>query len=266
MKSVHRLLLAAILILPGLAWAEPPTQGPASADAAGTAAPAATPETAAKSAVPGRLPLQSEKDRVSYAIGVQTGRALRASDGSVVNLDALVQGLKDALDGQKPQLSERKLGDMIASFQREVSARMAASRAQGAIDNQKRADEFFAANGKKPGVVTLATGLQYRILKAGTGPLATEGDSVLVSYRGTLLNGSEFDSTPDGHPQRLNVAGLIAGWKAVLKLMPIGSHWEVFIPPKLAYGERGVGMDIGPNEALVFDLELLDASRSTADE
>lgn len=250
MKCSRPYLLIALLVLPGLLRAQP------------EASPAPSATAPAAAAGPS---LQSEKDRVSYAIGVQTGRALRASDGSAVNLDALVQGLKDALEGQRPQLSERKLGEMIATFQREVSSRMAASRAQAAIDNQKQAEQFFAANAGKPGVVTLASGLQYRILKEGNGQKPTEGDAVLVNYRGTLLNGSEFDSTPEGHPQNLNVASLIAGWKEVLKLMPVGSHWEVYIPPKLGYGERGVGMDIGPNQTLVFDLELLGASHSTAE-
>jgi FKBP-type peptidyl-prolyl cis-trans isomerase len=202
--------------------------------------------------------LVSEKDRVSYSVGMQTGRALRTADGAEVNLEALVKGLKDGLDGARAAIPEREMSELLGKFQQSLRQKMAASRGRAKVENLEKANRFFEQNKARPGVVTTATGVQYEILKAGNGPLPQEEDVVTVNYRGTLLNGSEFDATPPGRPAALAVGKLIAGWKQVLKVMPVGSHWKVYIPPSLAYGERGVGADIGPNETLVFDLELLD--------
>jgi FKBP-type peptidyl-prolyl cis-trans isomerase len=198
-----------------------------------------------------------QKDRVSYSVGAQTGRALRTADGAEVNLDALVRGLKDGLDGSRLLIPEKEMQALLQGFQQMLRQKMAASHGRAVAENRKKAMEFFAENKKKPGMVSLSSGVQYQILKSGTGPLPKEEDVALVSYRGTLLNGTEFDSTEPGHPTRLKISGLIAGWKEALKLMPVGSHWKLYIPPQMAYGERGVGSDIGPNEALVFDVELL---------
>ncbi len=217
--------------------------------------PAAVTATVAPDAAPAAL--RSQKDRISYAVGVSTGRALRSADGAEVNLDALVRGLKDGLEGAKLQIPERQMQDLMGKFQQELRQKMAASRGRAIVENRQKAEKFFTENKGKEGVVTLASGVQYRILKSGTGPLPKEADVVTVNYRGTLLNGNEFDATESGRPAHLAIGKLIGGWKEALKLMPVGSHWQLFIPPALAYGERGVGADIGPNEALVFDVELL---------
>jgi FKBP-type peptidyl-prolyl cis-trans isomerase len=209
--------------------------------------------------------LATEKDRISYAVGAQTGRALRTADGAEVDLEALVRGLKDGLEGARLQIPERQVSELLGKFQQTLRQKMAASRARAIAENRVKAERFLAENRGKDGVVTLASGLQYRILSTGSGPMPRESDVVTVNYRGTLLNGTEFDASPPGQPARLAVGALIAGWKEALKLMPVGSHWQLFIPPNLAYGERGVGGDIGPNEALVFDVELLDARLSKAD-
>jgi FKBP-type peptidyl-prolyl cis-trans isomerase FklB len=209
--------------------------------------------------------LASEKDRISYAVGVQTGRALRSADGAEVNLDALVRGIKDGLDGEKLQIPQRQIQELLGKFQQTLRQKMAASRGRAIADNRVAAEKFLADNKTQSGVVALDSGVQYRIIKIGTGPKATESDTVTVNYRGTLLNGNEFDATEPGRPAHLNVSALIAGWKQVLKLMPVGSHWQVYIPPQLGYGERGVGADIGPNELLIFDLELLGTQPSAAD-
>ncbi len=200
-----------------------------------------------------------QKDRVSYSVGAQTGRALRTADGAEVNLDALVRGLKDGLEGHKLAIPEKEMQGLLQGFQQMLRQKMAATRGRAIAENRKKAMDFFAENKKKPGMVSLASGVQYQILKSGTGPLPKEEDVVRVNYRGTLLSGTEFDGTEPGHPTNLKVSGLIAGWKEALKLMPVGSHWKLYIPPQMAYGERGVGADIGPNETLVFDVELLDA-------
>jgi FKBP-type peptidyl-prolyl cis-trans isomerase FklB len=126
-----------------------------------------------------------------------------------------------------------------------------------AADNKKEGDAFLAENMKKEGVMALPSGLQYKILKAGSGKMPTDADTVECNYRGTFINGTEFDSSyRTGKPATLKVKGVIPGWQEALKLMPVGSKWQLFIPPQLAYGERGSG-PIGPNATLIFDLELL---------
>lgn len=224
------------------------------------AAPAPTVEATA----PVRPPFEFKdpKDRTSYAVGISTGRALRTADGGEVNIDAFVRGLRDGLDAVKAQMSERQLTDLLGKFQQTLRQKMAASRARASIDNAKAAEEFLKSNKDQPGVVSMGTGVQYKILQAGTGTLPQENDVVTVKFRGTLLNGNEFDSTPGDAPVNLNVNTLVAGWKQVLKVMPVGSHWKIFIPPELGYGARGVGAEVGPNELLIFDLELL-ATRDT---
>jgi FKBP-type peptidyl-prolyl cis-trans isomerase FklB len=124
-------------------------------------------------------------------------------------------------------------------------------------DNKKKGEVFLAENKTKEGVVVLPSGVQYKILKAGNGKKPIDSDVVQVYYRGTLLDGSEFDATEPGQPADLKASSLIAGWKEALRLMPAGSKWQIFVPSQLAYGERGVGSDIGPNETLVFEVELL---------
>lgn len=233
--------------------------GAALAADAGSAVPGARPQAASPAA------LATERDRISYAVGVQTGRALRTADGAEVDLDALVRGLKDGLEGARLQIPERQMNEMLGKFQQTLRQKMAASRARAIAENRLKAEKFLADNKGKDGVVTLASGLQYKILKTGTGPLPQESDVVTVNYHGTLLSGTEFDASQPSRPAHLAVGSLIAGWKEALKLMPVGSHWELYIPPGLGYGERGVGAQIGPNEALVFDVELLDTRLSKAD-
>jgi len=210
-------------------------------------------------------PFANEKDRTSYAVGVQTGRAMRSADGAEVNFDALVRGLKDGLEEAHPALPERQITDLLGKFQQLLRQKMAASRGRAIAENRIKAMKFLEENRSKPGIVTLDSGLQYQIIKTGDGVRPTEADVVTVNYRGTLLGGKEFDATEPGHPANLNLSSLVAGWKQALKLMPVGSHWILYIPPVLGYGERGVGAEVGPNELLVFDVELLGARPSTQD-
>jgi len=210
-----------------------------------------------------RAPLVSERDRTSYSVGVTTGRTLRTADGAEVDADVFMRGLKDGLSGAKLEIPERQMQQLLGRFQQELRQKIAASRGRAIAQNRLKADQFFAENKTREGVVTLASGVQYRILKAGAGPLPKEEDVVTCNYRGTLLSGVEFDGTENGHPASLTVGSLIAGWKEALKLMPVGSHWQLYVPPALAYGERGVGAEIAPNEALVFDVELLSTKLSS---
>jgi len=200
--------------------------------------------------------LKTEKDKISYGIGVDTARNLKRQEVDF-DLDLVVKGLKDGLAGDKLLIPQKELRRMMNDFQMEVRRKVAAQMRTAADGNKKKGEAFLAENKTKPGVVTLPSGLQYQILKAGTGPKPTVADSVAVRYRGTLLDGTEFDGTED-QPAIFKVkGGVIGGWTEALQQMPAGSKWKLFIPPPLAYGARGVGRDIGPNETLVFELELV---------
>jgi FKBP-type peptidyl-prolyl cis-trans isomerase len=203
---------------------------------------------------------KSDNDAVSYAIGASVGRNFK-KDGYTVNRKLFVQGLDDGLSGAKLKMSEKEFKTVLADFQGEMRLKMVANHREKSIQNKKKADDFFAENAKKAGVVTLPSGVQYKIIKAGDGPKPVDADLVEVNYRGTLLDGTEFDASLPDKPANLKLSQLIAGWKEAIKLMPTGSKWQLFIPAKYAYGDRGVGTDIGPNEMLIFEVELLAIKR-----
>jgi FKBP-type peptidyl-prolyl cis-trans isomerase FklB len=201
--------------------------------------------------------LKTEKDKVNYGIGVSLGKNFK-QQGIDVDVDLVVKGLRDELSGTKLLLPEAELSDTMQKFQAELRQKRAQSRKMAAEDARKEGEAFLAENKKKEGVVTQPSGLQYRILKKGAGKKPKPADTVSVHYRGTLINGTEFDSSHrTGEPATLKVNGVIPGWQEALKLMPVGSKWQLFVPPPLAYGERGAGKDIGPNATLIFEVELL---------
>lgn len=202
----------------------------------------------------------SEKDKNSYAIGVTTARNFK-KDGTDVDLEWVARGLKDGMGGARPLLSDKEIKLRMQSLMAEIRLRMVANKREAAVKNKARGDEFLEANKSKEGVAVLPNGVQYRILKAGDGPRPGENDTILCHYRGTLIDGSEFDATPPDRPAPLKMAQVIPGWREALKNMPVGSKWQLFIPPSLAYGDKGVGSDIGPNEVLVFEIELLDIKK-----
>ncbi|MBI4986350.1 MAG: FKBP-type peptidyl-prolyl cis-trans isomerase [Rhodocyclales bacterium] len=199
--------------------------------------------------------VMSEQDMVSYGLGLFMGKNFK-KDSIDVAPQVLLRGLQDGLAGES-KIPEPALRKVMTSFQEETRRKVAARHQSAAAENQKKSAAFLAENMAKEGVVTLAGGLEYKVLKAGGGKKPTEADSVECLYRGTLMDGTEFDATEPGRPMTLKVAQLIPGWKEALQLMPAGSRWQLFVPPQLAYGTRGAGVDIGPNEALVFDLELV---------
>lgn len=170
----------------------------------------------------------------------------------------LARGLKDTLAGTKTALTEQEAQTAIMQVQADVRKKQEAKmQAEGTV-NKKQGEEFLGENKSKQGVVTLPSGLQYKILTEGKGPKPTASDTVQCNYRGTLINGKEFDSSAKhGGPATFPVSGVIKGWTEALQLMPVGSKWELFIPPDLAYGDRGAGADIGPDSTLVFDVELV---------
>jgi FKBP-type peptidyl-prolyl cis-trans isomerase len=201
--------------------------------------------------------LEPAQNRMSYAIGVDMARNFR-KQGIELDPELILRGMKDGYAGTV-QMSDKDLRRTMNTFQGEVRQKMAQNRRLAGEDNKSRGAAFLAANKDKPGVTTLPSGLQYRVLTAGKsdGRKPLEFDMVECAYRGTLLNGTEFDVTEPGKPVTLKVSALIAGWREALKLMPEGAKWEVVVPANLAYGERGAGSDIGPNETIVFEVELV---------
>jgi FKBP-type peptidyl-prolyl cis-trans isomerase len=174
-------------------------------------------------------------------------------------MPALMQGMKDAMAGSKTLLTEEEARAALMQLQSEVQAKQQAKAAQEGEANKKEGEAFLAANKSKEGVVTLPSGLQYKILKEGSGPKPKATDSVVCNYKGTLINGTEFDSSyKRGEPATFPVTGVIKGWTEALQLMPVGSKWQLFIPSDLAYGARGTpGGPIGPNSTLIFEVELM---------
>jgi FKBP-type peptidyl-prolyl cis-trans isomerase len=198
----------------------------------------------------------SRKDAISYAIGVSTARNL-LKDGVEINPQVMLQGIQDAVDNKRTKMNEAEIRSAMSGLVGEMRQKMAANRVEAEAANKKRGDEYRAAFSKQPDVKSLPNGVLYKAAKTGTGPKPGEDDLVVVSYRGTLTNGFEFDATPEGKTANMKVAQLISGWKEALKNMPVGSRWTLVIPPHLAYGVRGVGTDIGPSETLVFDVDLV---------
>jgi FKBP-type peptidyl-prolyl cis-trans isomerase len=200
--------------------------------------------------------IQNWKDKLSYAVGADLARGLR-SQRVDVNVDVLVAALRDALAGKKLVMTQEEVTATLKRFEDEQKQDYEHAKAMLSEKNKRAGDAFFAENMKKEGVVTLPSGLQYKILKQGDGRKPTLEDIVVCNYRGTLLDGTEFDSSYKRNgPATMPVKGLIKGWSEALQLMPAGSKWQLFISPQLAYGERLVG-GIAPNAMLVFEVELI---------
>jgi FKBP-type peptidyl-prolyl cis-trans isomerase len=248
---------------PAQAGAKPaaPSSGTPAAKAAAKAGQASA---AKKPAAP--LELKTDKDKASYAIGMNIGQNLHKQ---AAELDpAIVQrGIKDSLAGGTMLLTDEQAKAALTVLQGELRKKQEEQMQQVAETNKKEGDAFLAANKTKEGVVTLPSGLQYKILTAGTGPKPSATDSVVCNYKGTLLNGTEFDSSyKRGQPATFPVNGVIKGWTEALQLMPVGSKWQLFIPSELAYGMRGPGGGIGPNSTLVFEVELISIKGKDAEQ
>jgi FKBP-type peptidyl-prolyl cis-trans isomerase len=239
----------------------PAAKTPAAATTGAQKAPAAKTGTTTKPKAPAPLVLKTQKDKVSYALGMSMGKDLgsKLKQGSVeVDQAILLRGVKDALSGSKLLLTDDEVKAVFAQLNTDVRKRLEEKAKIAGDANRKEGDEFLAANKTKDGVVTLPSGLQYKILTEGTGAKPTLTDSVTCNYRGTLISGIEFDSSyKRGQPATFQVNGVIKGWTEALQLMPVGSKWQLFVPSELAYGERGPGQQIGPNSTLIFEVELL---------
>jgi len=220
--------------------------------------------TTKKPATATALTLKTQKDKASYAVGMSIGSGLKRQ-GVPVDAALVARGLKDAMTGTKALLTDDEMKAVLTQLQNDVRAQqqakaqeMQAKAHEAGAGNRKEGEEFLATNKTKEGIVTLPSGLQYKILKEGTGPKPTASDTVSCNYRGTLINGKEFDSSyKRGEATSFPVGGVIKGWTEALQLMPVGSKWQLFIPADLAYGDRGAGADIGPGETLIFEVELV---------
>jgi len=210
--------------------------------------------------------LKDQKDKVSYSIGINIGKNLKRQSVEV-NPDVLLQGIKDVLSGGKTLMTEQEVNETMMNFQKDIMAKQQAHMKELAEKNKKEGEAFLVENKKKEGVITLPSGLQYKVIKEGEGKTPTANDMVTVHYRGTLIDGKEFDSSyTRGQPATFPAKGVIPGFSEALQLMKVGSKWQLFIPSNLAYGERAPGDDIGPNATLIFDIELLSIKEGTGKE
>jgi FKBP-type peptidyl-prolyl cis-trans isomerase FklB len=252
-------LVAAGMMLLGNALAQqPPASNPPQPPAAkAPKAPAAKPQQAPAAKRQSVLALKTQKDKASYAIGLNIGKSLH-KDSVDVDPNILLRGLKDALAGGKTLLTDEEAKAAMIVFQNDLRKKQEERMQQVGETNRKAGEAFLADNKTKEGVVSLPSGLQYRVLKEGTGPKPSASDSVVCNYKGTLLDSTEFDSSyKRGQPATFPVSGVIRGWTEALQLMPVGSKWQLFLPSELAYGPRAAGPDIGPNATLIFEVELL---------
>ena len=224
---------------------------------AAPAKPAAKTPGAAASKTGAVTTLKTTKEKFSYALGMNLGANFHKQSVDV-DPNLVAAGIRAAMAGGKTLLTEAEAQAALAEVQSELRKKQMEKAQVTGEANKKEGDAFLAANKSKEGVTALPSGLQYKVLTAGTGPKPSASDSVVCNYRGTLINGKEFDSSyKRGQPATFPVSGVIKGWTEALQLMPVGSKWQLFIPSTLAYGERGAGGDIGPNATLIFEVELI---------
>jgi FKBP-type peptidyl-prolyl cis-trans isomerase len=249
MKSLPLIAITLIAIAP-LAGAADPDESPKAGAPAASPSPSATPDVPIG-------PLKNQKDKVSYAIGLDIGTTMKRQ---LIDVDQslMSKGIQDGLSGATPILNQEQIKQVMSTFQKDQMEKQAAARKATGEKNEQEGKKFLEENKKKEGVKTTASGLQYKVIKEGNGPKPKENDTVEVNYRGTLIDGTEFDSSyKRGKSAKFPVNRVIKGWTEGLQLMSKGSKYQFFIPPDLAYGERGAGGEIGPNATLIFDVELL---------
>jgi FKBP-type peptidyl-prolyl cis-trans isomerase FklB len=204
-----------------------------------------------------KLELKNQKEKESYSLGYQFGQSVKAQ-GVDINLDIYASGIRDGMGGKESQMTAEEIRATITSLQQRLMAARQKELKEQAAKNLSESKAFLAENGKKEGVKTLPSGLGYKVLTEGSGKMPKAEDTVTVHYKGTLIDGKEFDSSyKRGQPATFKVKGVIKGWTEALQLMKEGSKWQLFIPPELGYGERGMGMQIPPNSALIFEVELI---------
>lgn len=211
-------------------------------------------------AQPAAPALATPKEQLSYATGVTAVRNFTKNDVAF-DIELMIQGMRDAQAGKPLLMTEKQITASMNQLQTDLRRTMAANQRELAEKNRKRGTEFLTNYKQRPGALALSNGVAYRVLKAGTGPKPVESDTVVTRYRGTSIDGVEFDATLEGKTSTLRMNQVIMGWREALKQMPVGSTWQIVVPSSLAYGERGVGGVIGPNETLMFDVELLEIKK-----
>lgn len=211
---------------------------------------------------------KNDSEKIGYAIGMSVGgnlRNLKTNLDMNVDLDAVAKGVREAASGGQTLITEEQFREIMTSFQGEMRTKQMEKRKEQGEKNKKEGEEFLAKNKTASGVTTLPSGLQYQVITEGKGDMAKATDTVTVNYRGTLIDGTEFDSSyKRGQPASFRVTGVIKGWTEALELMKTGSKWKLFIPSDLAYGERGSGQQIGPDAVLIFEVELLSIQSTQA--
>lgn len=254
-------ILAAGMMFSGYARGQqsPAAQSSQPASKPATGAPGAktpakrAPATAAKST----FALKTQKDKASYALGMNIGSGLHRQ-GIPVDPAIVSRGLRDAMGSGKTLMTEEEMKATLQQLSSDIHKMQDAKAHEAGEANRKEGEAFLAANKTKEGVKVLADGLQYKVLTEGNGPKPTASDTVTVNYRGTTVNGKEFDSSyKRGQPATFPVGGVIKGWTEALQLMPVGSKWQLFIPADLAYGDRSPSPDIAPGDTLIFEVELI---------
>src|SRR5882757_10347989 len=272
-QTLSLILLTSIALLASNAFAQTsPTSGstqtPAAKPPAPSGAAAAKPQSSTAAKKPGAATatkpgaaaatqaLKTDREKASYAIGANIGKSMK-KEGVDLDPAIIARGIKDGFGSGKLLLTDEQAQAALAAFSGTMKKKQEAALAAVAAVNLKDGQVFLAANKAKPGVVTLPSGLQYKIITAGTGAKPTAEDTVLCNYRGTLLNGTEFDnSAKHGGATEIPVGGVIKGWTEALQLMPTGSKWQLYVPAELAYGPRPAG-PIGPNSTLIFEVEVV---------
>lgn len=199
----------------------------------------------------------TQSEKVGYTFGYRLGAGIRTDDLDV-DFESVFQGFRDAMDGKQPLLDSEEMKNLIQELRAQKREAEMRKFQETIVKNQEEADKFLAENRKKEGVRTTESGLQYKILKDGDGVSPKQDDFVKVHYRGTFIDGTEFDNSyGKGAPQTVQTDGVIPGWTEALQKMKVGSKWQIFVPPDIGYGRRGLGAKIPPNKVLVFELELL---------
>jgi len=202
-------------------------------------------------------PAMTDKEKTSYSIGLNIGLNLHEQEVQI-DVASLAKGIQDGLANAKPALTEAEIRTVLMTLQKQVAEKQEAKKKSMAEKNSKEADTLLAANKAKEGVVALPSGLQYKVITIGKGAKPTATDTVVTHYKGTFIDGKQFDSSYErGEPATFTVNGVIPGWTEALQLMPVGSKWQLWVPSKLAYGENGFQNVIPPNAALLFEIELI---------
>ena len=206
--------------------------------------------------------IESQKDKESYSVGYQVGTSLRG-DGMEIDFDLLIDGIWDAVDGKEPKVGAEEMKKLLADLRKRSRDAQARKIQEQSFKNLTDAVKFLEENEKKEGIKTTESGLQYKVVREGDGPKPKMNDTVTVHYRGTFMNGKEFDSSyARSKPETFQVGGVIKGWTEALQMMKVGSKWELFVPPDLAYGKAGQGQRIPSNSLLIFDIELLSTQQT----